>query len=98
VVVYFSAYEGFGMPPVEATLAGAAAVFSSLPSMREVMGDCGFPFANDSYDSFATAMHRSLAAPTDQLNEWRDELSRRHNWALVAERIAREMVIVQARE
>ena len=26
VVVYFSAYEGFGMPPVEGTLAGAAAV------------------------------------------------------------------------
>lgn len=97
-VVYFSAYEGFGMPPVEATLAGAAAVFSSIPPMREVMGDCGFPFANDSYHGFADSMNRALAAPAERLAAWRSELSRRHRWDLVAERIVRELVAAESEE
>jgi len=30
-IVYFSDYEGFGMPPVEAVIAGTNAVYSDLP-------------------------------------------------------------------
>ena len=61
VVVYFSAYEGFGMPPVEGTLAGAAAVYSALPAMREVMNGCGYSFNNDSFEEFAHRMDEALS-------------------------------------
>jgi glycosyltransferase involved in cell wall biosynthesis len=88
VVVYCTAYEGFGMPPVEAALSGAVPVFSSLPPLREVMGDCGFAFANHAYESFADAMNRALTAPPEQLAIWRKELSQRHGWEQVAGRIA----------
>ena len=95
VVVYFSAYEGFGMPPIEATLAGAAAVYSSIPPMLEVMGPCGFAFANDSYEDFAAAMQQAMAASADQLARWRADLSRRHSWEQVAGRIIRELDAVE---
>src|SRR6185503_17864809 len=52
VLAYFSDHEGFGMPPLEGTLAGAAAVYSSLPPTRESMGDAGLPFSNSDYESF----------------------------------------------
>lgn len=87
VVVYFSAYEGFGMPPVEATLRGAAAVYSAIPAITESMGDCGFPFANDSFESFERALNEALAVPPGQTSRWRERLLARHNWAAVAERI-----------
>ncbi len=39
VVVFPTRYEGFGLPAVEAQLAGAALVCSDLPVLREVAGD-----------------------------------------------------------
>lgn len=87
VLVYFSAYEGFGMPPVEATLAGATAVYSDIPAMRESMGGCGFPFANDSFDAFARALDDALRSSFAQRAAWQDQLRSRHTWAAVAERV-----------
>lgn len=91
VVVYFSAYEGFGMPPVEGTLAGAAAVYSAIPAMQEVMGECGFQFRNDSYEEFAGAMDRALRMPPEQLANWQRQLSERHSWVTIADRIAGQL-------
>ena len=95
VVVYFSAYEGFGMPPVEGTLAGAAAVYSGLPAMREVMNGCGYSFNNDSFEEFAQRMDQALQTPAEQLGEWQRHLSARHSWKTIADRIASQLMARQ---
>jgi glycosyltransferase involved in cell wall biosynthesis len=86
-VLYFSEYEGFGRPPVEAVLSGAAPVFSSIPASGEVMGDCGCSFDNSNYESFAVALRRALSTPPEQLQSWANHLLARHNWAAVADKI-----------
>ncbi len=87
VVIFFSEYEGFGRPPVEAALAGACPVYSAIEPMCEVMGACGYSFANDSYESFAAAFNRSLVSTGDQVGSWAEELLARHNWKVVTERV-----------
>jgi glycosyltransferase involved in cell wall biosynthesis len=87
VVVFFSDYEGFGRPPVEAVLAGACPVYSDIPATREVMSGCGCPFANADCQSFAAALRRAQAVHPAQLRAWADELLARHNWDAVAGRM-----------
>lgn len=41
VVAYASAYEGFGLPPVEAMACGAVVVASAVGGIREAVGDGG---------------------------------------------------------
>jgi glycosyltransferase involved in cell wall biosynthesis len=86
-VVFFSDYEGFGRPPVEAVLAGACPVYSDIPATREVMSGCGCPFENADYPSFAAALRQAQAVTPAQLRVWADELLARHNWDVVAGRV-----------
>jgi len=92
VLVYFSEYEGFGMPTVEAVLHGACPVFSAIPSTEEVMRGAGAPFDNASYESFADAMSRALDMPAGELARLRTCLVSRHNWADVADRVIGAMM------
>ena len=85
-VVFFSEYEGFGMPPVEAALAGACPVFSDIPATREVMDGCGFTFVNTDYESFRVAMNSALKCPAEQVAVWAEQLLARHNWTRVLDR------------
>ena len=87
VLVYFSEYEGFGMPPVEGILAGACAVFSDLPVTREVMREAGQRFSNDSFESFCRAMDAALAVSPETIETWSRELLLRHSWDNVVQRI-----------
>ncbi len=87
VVLYFSEYEGFGRPPVEAILNGACPVFSDIPPVREVMQDAGFGFSNDSADGFAAAMNAALKTTPAQLAVWSRQLLARHDWPGVVGRI-----------
>jgi hypothetical protein len=91
VLVFFSDYEGFGMPPVEAVLDGVCPVYSSLPATREVMADTGCGFDNDSYESFAAALQKAFTMSEAQIDAWRQELSRRFDWSKVGERIVRAL-------
>lgn len=91
-LVYVSEYEGFGMPPVEATIAGTCPVYSSLPATREVMGKAGFPFENSSYQSFEEAMRQALHVSREQLDAWGQELLQRHSWPCVADRVVRGLI------
>jgi len=93
-LVYFSANEGFGMPPVEALLAGTCPVFSLLPATREVMGPCGCGFENESYDSFARALNRALGVSAAETETWATELRARHDWRRVADRVVQGLVDV----
>lgn len=87
VLVYFSEIEGFGMPPVEAVLAGACPVYSDIPAHREVMGEAGCRFVNGDYESFVRAMEKALAVTPEQLGIWRTQLLARHHWNLVTARV-----------
>jgi len=86
VVLYTSEYEGFGMPPVEAVMAGACPVFSDIPPIREVMGVAGVSFSNESVDSFCEAMARALRVRRREIRDWAALLQDRHNWGRVKER------------
>jgi glycosyltransferase involved in cell wall biosynthesis len=93
VVLSFSDYEGFGRPPVEAALAGACPVYSSIPTTREVMGNCGYSFENASYESFAAALQRALEVDPVTLQKWADALASRHNWQAVADRVVAALAV-----
>jgi len=80
VTVFFSEYEGFGMPPVESVLSGACPVYSDIAPTREVMQSIGCSFRNDSYKSFAEAMNKALKIPGEELAECQNSLLSRYNW------------------
>ena len=86
-VVYFSEYEGFGMPPVEAVLNGACPVYSAIPATEEVMRGAGAPFDNTSLESFVAAMRHALHMEPADLNGVARSLLSRHNWSAVADRV-----------
>ena len=60
-----STVEGFGLPAVEATLAGCRVVCSDIPALREVAGhQCYFvPLTRDPAPSFSEAILRALQRP-----------------------------------
>jgi glycosyltransferase involved in cell wall biosynthesis len=87
VLVYFSDYEGFAMPPVEAALAGACPVYSDLPATREVMQGAGCCFANADNETFAVAMDKALRTDESQVKNWASQLLLRHTWQTVEERV-----------
>jgi len=86
-VVYFSEYEGFGMPPVEAILNGACPVYSELSATREIMQGAGAPFENGSFESFAAAMNRALHISSSELATAAQCLLTRNTWSGVADSI-----------
>jgi glycosyltransferase involved in cell wall biosynthesis len=86
-LVFFSEYEGFGMPPVEAALAGVCPVFSAIPATTEVMEGTGLEFENDCYDSFAKAMDQSFTLSREHIADWGARLTDQHSWTKVADRV-----------
>lgn len=62
ILIYFSDYEGYGLPPVEAAAAGRRAIASDLPPLRETMPGASL-FNNADYHSFDQALTSALAAP-----------------------------------
>jgi len=91
---YFSEYEGFGMPPVEAVLAGACPVFSSTKATCEVMQECGRSFSNDDFQGFCTATESALQTPVAELRTWADQLLLRHNWTRTTATVADALAAV----
>lgn len=61
--VYFSAYEGYGMPPVENLRAGVPCVASDLPPIRENI-PAMYLFRNEDPLSFMETMNRAYDADT----------------------------------
>jgi hypothetical protein len=91
-LLYFSEYEGFGMPPVEAVLADVSPVYSDIPAMREVMAGMGSSFDNGSYESFVRAMDNALKTTPEQLATWSEKLRQRYVWDDIAAKMLRLMM------
>jgi glycosyltransferase involved in cell wall biosynthesis len=91
-LVYFTEYEGFGMPPVEAIIGGTCSVYSDIPATREVMRGAGAPFENNSYESFARAMALALHTQPAELARWEQELLMRHSGEKGAETVVRALL------
>ncbi|MHB1225794.1 MAG: glycosyltransferase [Gemmatimonadaceae bacterium] len=56
VLLQLSAYEGFGLPPLEAQAAGIPVVCSDIPVFREVLGDGARHVDRDDADAVAAAI------------------------------------------
>lgn len=63
LLLYFSAYEGYGLPPVEALAAHRRTIASALPPLRETLPS-ELLFDNIVYDSFDQVLTRAIAAPS----------------------------------
>ncbi len=87
ILVYFSEYEGFGMPPIEAILQGTPPVYSRIPAMQESSQGCGFLFDNDSEQGFRAAMASALACEEGTVEQWAKLLQGSHDWQAVTERV-----------
>lgn len=59
VLIYFSEYEGYGMPPIEALRVGTAAIASDIPPHRENL-PAKLLFSNHVYCNFEYALDRLL--------------------------------------
>ncbi|MDQ6855459.1 MAG: glycosyltransferase family 4 protein [Candidatus Dormibacteraeota bacterium] len=62
-LLFTSAYEGFGLPPLEAMAAGAPAAVFDNSSLREVVGDAGLVIADGDAGAMSDAVSRLLAEP-----------------------------------
>jgi glycosyltransferase involved in cell wall biosynthesis len=60
-LLFTSAYEGFGLPPLEAMACGAPVAVFDNSSLREVVGDAGLVIADGDGAAMAAAVSRLLA-------------------------------------
>jgi glycogen synthase len=84
VLVFGSAYEGFGLPPVEAYSLGTPATYQHVGAMAEVLN--GFPggYAEPRYDRFAEALAKVMALDDGALLELQATMRQRFRWSEVA--------------
>jgi glycosyltransferase involved in cell wall biosynthesis len=87
ILVFFTAYEGFGMPPIEAVISGGCPVFSDIEVTREVMADVGCAFKNNSFASFEAAMNRAMDTTDREIELWAEQLLVRYRWDKIVARV-----------
>lgn len=92
VFVLPSAYEGFGLPVLEAMMCGTAVVVSDAGSLPEVVGDAGYVVADAAPDRLAEAIVELLSDESLRADFVRRGHSRVQQFSW--ERAARETVAV----
>ncbi len=85
-LVFTSAYEGFGLPPLEAMAAGMPVVVFGNSSLREVVGDAGLVVTDGDVMAMAAAVRAILSNPHER--ERRAALGRRRAGTFTWDRAA----------
>ena len=87
--VYPSLYEGFGIPPLEAMALGCPVIASSIPSLREVLGDSVFyvdPYdENDIASGISTLLNDTWL--TSQLIDKGYLMANKYSWEESAKKV-----------
>jgi glycosyltransferase involved in cell wall biosynthesis len=85
-LLFASAYEGFGLPPLEAMAAGAPVAVFDNSSLREVVGEAGLVIADGDGAAMAGAVSRLLGDSADRARRARlgRERAARFNWEAAA--------------
>jgi glycosyltransferase involved in cell wall biosynthesis len=65
-LLFASAYEGFGLPPLEAMAAGAPVAVFDNSSLREVVGEAGLVIADGDGAAMAGAVSALIGDPADR--------------------------------
>lgn len=78
IFVLPSVYEGFGLPVLEAMMAGTPVVTSKMASLPEVAGDHAFYYRNGDRQSLGREIKAAMAMKPEEKTIWCD---RAKNWA-----------------
>lgn len=89
--VYPSAYEGFGLPVLEAMACGTPVAAADNSSLPEVVGDAGLLFDPNNIDSMVAALEKicSKSDPIQTLRRKGRRRAREFTWAETARRARR---------
>jgi glycosyltransferase involved in cell wall biosynthesis len=84
--VFFSRYEGFGLPVLEALACGAPTIASDASSLPELLGDAGFALDPDDVQGLAGAILSCLVDESlaGQLRQRGPEQAARFSWTQTA--------------
>jgi GT2 family glycosyltransferase/glycosyltransferase involved in cell wall biosynthesis len=99
-IVYVSATEGFGLPPLEALTYGTPAVLADTPVNRELYGPHAFYVPVPiTVAGIAAAMQRSRhdTAARERIRAAGPSITRRYTWAAHADRFMRVMFDLASR-
>lgn len=97
--VFLSAYEGFGLPALEAMARGVPVVVSDRPALNEIFGDAALQAPLEDEHAIADAIGRLLddeAVRRHFIHRGRN-VAARHSWTLAA-RQTRDVLQAAARE
>ena len=89
--VYPSAYEGFGLPVLEAMACGTAVAAADNSSLPEVVGDAGLLFDPNNIDSMVAALEQicTNSKRTQSLRQKGRQRAREFTWTETADRARR---------
>jgi glycosyltransferase involved in cell wall biosynthesis len=93
-MLYLSAYEGFGLPPLEAMARGVPAVVSDRGALREIYGDTAALVEKEEPEIIAAVIRRLINHPEEWLERSRKgfELAQRLNAESMAEKTLEELL------
>lgn len=85
LLLFTSEYEGFGLPPLEASLLATPVVYARIPAVAEVLGpDAAGGYERGDRASFAAAVEQALSHDDAALRAAADDAAARHRWDDVA--------------
>lgn len=87
-LLFPSAYEGYGLPPVEALASGTPCVYRRTGASNEVLADVPGGYDDESQDDFDRAVRAALSLDDHALGRLADRMRADHDWTVVAERVA----------
>ena len=87
--------EGFGLPALEAMVAGTPVIFGNRDALPDVVGEHGWPVDPFDAESIAAGISESVHHPIEIDGATRRDLVEGHQWCHVAQRIVAAVKEVQ---